>query len=95
MDLQTINRARNLALETLVSRQTGDRRLREAGRRRPHDGRGQEVKAMRKAVNGTMRHCPAQAARYLQLENKLRAARDYGSRWCSRWRSSHPRGGHP
>jgi hypothetical protein len=38
----------------------------------------QEIKAMRKAANASLRALPPRkAARYMQLEQKLRAAQDY------------------
>ncbi|MFO1312211.1 MAG: hypothetical protein U1F41_09130 [Burkholderiales bacterium] len=79
MDLQSVNRARNLALETLVSR---DKPVTDAYAKQIvgdlMSAEEQEVKAMRKAVNATMKALPPRkAARYLQLENKLRAAQDY------------------
>ena len=79
MDLQNVNRARNLALETLVSR---DKPVSDAYAKQIVGDlmsvEEQEVKAMRKAVNGSMKALPPRkAARYLQIENKLRAAQDY------------------
>ena len=79
MDLQNVNRARNLALETLVSR---DKPVSDAYAKQIvgdlMSAEEQEVKAMRKAVNGSMKALPPRkAARYLQIENKLRAAQDY------------------
>ena len=78
-DLTRLNRERNLALETLASRE-----------RPPSDAYAkqvvgdlmsieeQEVKSMRKASSAAMRALPPRkAARYLQIENKLRAAQDY------------------
>lgn len=78
-DLQGVNRARNLALETLVSR---DKPVTDAYAKQIVGDlmsvEEQEVKAMRKAVNASMKALPPRkAARYLQLENKLRAAQDY------------------
>ena len=78
-ELKTANRARNLALETLVSR---DKPVTDAYAKQVVNdlmsAEEQEVKAMRKAVNATMKALPPRkAARYLQLENKVRAAQDY------------------
>ncbi len=77
--MQAINRDRNLALETLASR---DKPVTDAYAKQVVGDlmsvEEQEVKAMRKAVSATMKALPPRkAARYLQLENKLRAAQDY------------------
>jgi hypothetical protein len=78
-DLVALNRARNLALETLVAR---DRPLSDAYAKNIVNDllsiEEQEIKALRKASNATLRALPPKkAARYLQLEQKLRAAQDY------------------
>ena len=78
-DLSRLNRERNLALETLASR---DRPVSDAYAKQIVNDlmttEEQEVKALRKAANATMRALPPRkAARYMQLENKLRAVQDY------------------
>ena len=78
-ELTRLNRERNLALETLANR---DRPPSDAYARQVVNDlmsiEEQEVKALRKASNAAMRALPPRkAARYLQLENKLRAAQDY------------------
>ena len=78
-DLARLNRERNLALETLAAR---DRPLSDAYAKQVVNDlmsvEEQEIKALRKASSATLRALPPRkAARYLQLENKLRAAQDY------------------
>ena len=78
-ELSAQNRTRNLALETLVAR---DRPLSDAYARNVVNEllsvEEQEVKSMRKAGNAAMRALPPKkAARFLQLEQKLRAVQDY------------------
>ena len=78
-DLQRLNRERNLALETLANR---DRPPSDAYAKQIVNDlmsiEEQEVKALRKASNAAMRALPPRkAARFMQLENKLRAAQDY------------------
>jgi len=78
-DLVRLNRERNLALETLAAR---DRPLSDAYAKQVVNDllsiEEQEIKALRKASNATLRALPPKkAARYMQLENKLRAVQDY------------------
>ena len=78
-ELSQLNRERNLALEGLVAR---DRPLTDAYARQLVNElvsvEEQEVRALRRATNAAMRALPPKkAARYLQLENKLRAMQDY------------------
>jgi Spy/CpxP family protein refolding chaperone len=78
-ELTRLNRARNVALETLVNR---DRPPSDAYAKQIVNDlmttEEQEIKALRKAANASMKALPPRkAARYLQLENKLRAAQDY------------------
>jgi len=78
-DLQRLNRERNLALETLANR---DRPPSDAYAKQIVNDlmsiEEQEVKALRKASNAAMRALPPRkAARFMQLENNLRAAQDY------------------
>ena len=78
-ELSKLNRARNLALESLASR---ERPVSDPYAKQIVNDlmtiEEQEVKAMRKASNAAMKALPPRkAARYLQLENKLRAAQDY------------------
>ena len=74
-----LNRERNLALQTLAAR---DRPLSDAYAKQVVNEllsvEEQEIKALRKATNAAMRALPPKkAARYLQLENRLRAVQDY------------------
>jgi Spy/CpxP family protein refolding chaperone len=78
-DLVSLNRDRNVALETLANR---DRPPSNAYAKQVVNDlmsiEEQEIKAMRKASNAALRALPARkAARYIQLEQKLRAAQDY------------------
>lgn len=78
-DLAQATRKRALALEELVAR---DRPLTDAYARNITNDlvsiEEAEVRAQRKAANAAMKALPPRkAARYLQLENKLRAAQDY------------------
>jgi hypothetical protein len=78
-DLAALNRARNVALETLVNR---DRPVSDLYAKQIVNDlmsiEEQEIKALRKASNASLRALPPKkAARYLQLEQKLRAAQDY------------------
>ena len=78
-DLVRLNRERNLALETLAAR---DRPLSDAYAKQVVNDllsvEEQEIKALRKASNASLRALPPKkAARYLQLESKLRAVQDY------------------
>jgi len=78
-DLVRLNRERNLALETLAAR---DRPLSDAYAKQVVNDllsvEEQEIKALRKATNASLRALPPKkAARYLQLESKLRAVQDY------------------
>ena len=78
-DLVRLNRERNLALETLAAR---DRPLSDAYAKQVVNDllsiEEQEIKALRKASNASLRALsPKKAARYMQLENKLRAVQDY------------------
>jgi Spy/CpxP family protein refolding chaperone len=78
-ELTRLNRERNVALETLVNR---DRPPSDAYAKQFVNDlmttEEQEIKALRKAANASMKALPPRkAARYLQLENKLRAAQDY------------------
>jgi Spy/CpxP family protein refolding chaperone len=78
-DLSRLNRERNLALETLANR---DRPPSDAYAKQVVGDlmsiEEQEVRAMRKAVNASMKALPPRkAARYMQIETKLRAAQDY------------------
>jgi len=78
-DLVRLNRERNLALETLAAR---DRPLSDAYAKQVVNDllsiEEQEIKALRKASNASLRALPPKkAARYMQLENKLRAVQDY------------------
>lgn len=78
-DLTQLNRQRNLALETLAAR---EKPLTDAYAKQVVNDlvavEEQEVKALRKMTGAAMRALPPKkAARYIQLENKLRAAQDY------------------
>ena len=78
-DLGNLNRERNVALETLANR---DRPPSDAYAKQVLNDlmsiEEQEVKALRKASNASLRALPPRkAARYMQLEQKLRAAQDY------------------
>lgn len=78
-DLAQVMRKRAVALEELVAR---DHPLTDAYARNITNDlvsiQEAEVRATRKATNATMKALPPRkAARYLQLENKLRAAQDY------------------
>ena len=78
-DLSRLNRERNVALEILANR---DKPPSDAYAKQVVNDlmttEEQEIKAMRKASNATMKALPPRkAARYMQLENKLRAAQDY------------------
>ena len=78
-DLAQVTRKRTLALEELVAR---DRPLTDANARNITNDlvsvEEAEVRAQRKAVSAAMKALPPRkAARYLQLENKLRAVQDY------------------
>jgi Spy/CpxP family protein refolding chaperone len=78
-DLTKLNRDRNVSLEILVNR---DRPPSDAYAKQVVNDlmsiEEQEVKAMRKASNASMRALPPRkAARYMQIENKLRAVQDY------------------
>jgi hypothetical protein len=78
-DLANLNRQRNVALETLVNR---DRPVTDAYAKQLVNDlmslEEQEIKAMRKAANASLRALPPRkAARYMQLEQKLRAVQDY------------------
>ena len=78
-DLTRLNRERNVSLEILANR---DRPPSDAYAKQVVNDlmsiEEQEVKAMRKAANASMRALPPRkAARYMQIENKLRAVQDY------------------
>jgi Spy/CpxP family protein refolding chaperone len=78
-DLTKLNRDRNVSLEILVNR---DRPPSDAYAKQVVNDlmsiEEQEVRAMRKASNASMRALPPRkAARYMQIENKLRAVQDY------------------
>jgi Spy/CpxP family protein refolding chaperone len=78
-DLTKLTRDRNVSLEILVNR---DRPPSNAYAKQVVNDlmsiEEQEVKAMRKASNASMRALPPRkAARYMQIENKLRAVQDY------------------
>ena len=78
-DLTGLNRERNVALETLANR---DRPPSDAYAKQVVNDlmsiEEQEIKALRKANNASLRAMPPRkAARYMQLEQKLRAAQDY------------------
>jgi Spy/CpxP family protein refolding chaperone len=78
-ELSQLNRERNVALEGLVAR---DRPLSDAYAKQLLNElvsiEEQEVRATRRASNASMRALPPKkAARYMQLENKLRAMQDY------------------
>jgi Spy/CpxP family protein refolding chaperone len=78
-DLTSLNRERNVALETLANR---DRPVSDAYAKQVVNDlmsiEEQEIKALRKASNASLRALPPRkAARYMQLEQKLRAAQDY------------------
>jgi len=78
-DLTNLNRQRNVALETLVNR---DRPVSDAYAKQIVNDlltvEEQEIKALRKASNASLKALPPRkAARYLQLEQKLRALQDY------------------
>jgi len=78
-DLTSLNRERNVALETLANR---DRPPSDAYAKQVVNDlmsiEEQEIKALRKASNASLRALPPRkAARYMQLEQKLRAAQDY------------------
>jgi Spy/CpxP family protein refolding chaperone len=78
-ELVNLNRQRNVALETLANR---DRPVSDAYAKQIVNDlltvEEQEIKAMRKASNASLKALPPRkAARYLQLEQKLRAAQDY------------------
>lgn len=78
-DLTNLNRQRNVALETLANR---DRPVSDAYAKQIVNDlltvEEQEIKALRKASNASLKALPPRkAARYLQLEQKLRALQDY------------------
>jgi Spy/CpxP family protein refolding chaperone len=78
-ELARLNRERNVSLEILVNR---DRPPSDAYAKQVVNDlmsiEEQEVRAMRKASNASMRALPPRkAARYMQIENKLRAVQDY------------------
>ena len=78
-DLQRLNRERNTSLEVLANR---DKPPSDAYAKQIVNDlmsiEEQEVKALRKAANASMRALPPRkAARYMQIENKLRAVQDY------------------
>ena len=78
-ELTRLNRERNVSLEVLANR---DRPPSDAYAKQVVNDlmsiEEQEVKAMRKASNASMRALPPRkAARYMQIENKLRAVQDY------------------
>jgi hypothetical protein len=78
-ELTRLNRERNVALEVLANR---DRPPSDAYAKQVVNDlmttEEQEIKALRKAANASMKALPPRkAARYLQLENKLRAVQDY------------------
>jgi Spy/CpxP family protein refolding chaperone len=78
-DLTKLTRDRNVSLAILVNR---DRPPSNAYAKQVVNDlmsiEEQEVKAMRKASNASMRALPPRkAARYMQIENKLRAVQDY------------------
>lgn len=78
-ELALLNRERNVALETLAAR---DRPLTDAYAKQVVNDlltvEEQEIRALRKMSSSAMRALPPKkAARYVQLENKLRAAQDY------------------
>jgi Spy/CpxP family protein refolding chaperone len=78
-DLTRLNRERNVALEILANR---DRPASDPYAKQVVNDlmsiEEQEVKAMRKASNAAMKALPPRkAARYMQIENKLRAVQDY------------------
>jgi Spy/CpxP family protein refolding chaperone len=78
-ELTRLNRERNVSLEILANR---DRPPSDAYAKQVVNDlmsiEEQEVKAMRKASNAAMRALPPRkAARYMQVENKLRAVQDY------------------
>ena len=78
-ELTRLNRERNVSLEILANR---DKAPSDAYAKQVVNDlmsiEEQEVKAMRKAANASMRALPPRkAARYMQLENKLRAVQDY------------------
>jgi len=77
--LGNLNRERNVALEILANR---DRPPSDAYAKQVVNDllsiEEQEIKALRKASNAALRALPPRkAARYMQLEQKLRAAQDY------------------
>lgn len=77
--LANITRERNVALEGLVAR---GRPLTDAYAKQMVNelmfNEEQEIKALRKLANASLRALPPRkAARYIQLEMKLRAAQDY------------------
>jgi Spy/CpxP family protein refolding chaperone len=78
-DLQRLNRERNVSLEILANRDKPPSDL--YAKQVVNDLMSieeQEVKAMRKAANASMKALPPRkAARYMQIENKLRAVQDY------------------
>ena len=78
-ELTRLNRERNVALEVLANR---DRPPSDAYAKQVVNDlmsvEEQEVKALRKAANASMKTLPARkGARYMQIENKLRAVQDY------------------
>ena len=78
-ELTRLNRECNIALEILANR---DRPPSDAYAKQVVSDlmttEEQEIKALRKAANASMKALPPRkAARYLQLENKLRAVQDY------------------
>jgi Spy/CpxP family protein refolding chaperone len=78
-ELTRLNRERNVALEVLANR---DRPPSDVYAKQVVNDlmsiEEQEVKAMRKAANASMKALPPRkAARYMQIENKLRATQDY------------------
>jgi len=77
--LDLVTRRRNVALEGLVARDTPLSDLYAKNLTNELIGvEEQEIKARRKLTNAVMRALPPKkAARYMQLEAKLRAAQDY------------------
>jgi len=78
-ELQRLNRERNVSLEVLANR---DKPPSDAYAKQVVNDlmsiEEQEIKAMRKAANASMKALPPRkAARYMQIENKLRAVQDY------------------
>jgi len=78
-DLGNLNRQRNVSLEILANR---DRPMTDAYAKQVVNDlmsvEEQEIKALRKAASASLRALPPRkAARYMQLEQKLRAVQDY------------------